>query len=217
MKKRMLIDTAMLVIFLLLLDYRFVHNRGHEILGILFLVLALIHNHWNFSWYRSLKRGRWTKQRVFSFLINLVLLASFITVMVTGLSISMTVFPFHPFMPFWVNGLHQAAGFLMLIAMGLHLGLHWQAILPRIQRALSINRSKVLPWINRLLLILIVGLGIYFSFDVHIGSRLLLRSARGAPSVITGFGVGGFLFSRLMIIGLYAAFAYYGQKLLSRR
>lgn len=36
MKKRMILDTAMLMTFLLLLDYRFVHNRGHEILGILF-------------------------------------------------------------------------------------------------------------------------------------------------------------------------------------
>ena len=42
MKKRMILDTAMLVTFLLLLDYRLVHNRGHEILGILFLLLALL-------------------------------------------------------------------------------------------------------------------------------------------------------------------------------
>lgn len=40
MKKRMILDTAMLVTFLLLLDYGLVHNRGHEILGILFLLLA---------------------------------------------------------------------------------------------------------------------------------------------------------------------------------
>lgn len=100
MKKRMILDTAMLVTFLLLLDYGLVHNRGHEILGILFLLLALLHTKWNLSWYRSLPRGRWTKQRVFSFLTNGVLILSFLTVMVTGLSISRTVFPFHPHLSF---------------------------------------------------------------------------------------------------------------------
>lgn len=213
MKKRMILDTAMLVTFLLLLDYRLVHNRGHEILGILFLLLALLHTKWNLSWYRSLQRGRWTKQRVFSFLTNGVLILSFLTVMVTGLSISRTVFPFHPHLSFWVNGLHQAAGYLMLIALGLHLGLHWQAILPRMQKGLSLRPSKALSWMNRLLMILIVLSGIYFSFDAHIGNRLLLLSARGSAFNSPGW----FLFSRLMMIGLYASLAYYGQKLLSRK
>jgi len=214
MKKRMILDTAMLVTFLLLLDYGLVHNRGHEILGILFLLLALLHTKWNLSWYRSLQRGRWTKQRVFSFLTNGVLILSFLTVMVTGLSISRTVFPFHPHLSFWVNGLHQAAGYLMLIALGLHLGLHWQAILPRMQRRLSLDSSRVLSWVNKLLMILIVSLGIYFSFDAHVGNRLLLLSARSSSSF---HNPGWFLFSRLMMIGLYASLAYYGQKLLSRK
>lgn len=215
MKKRMLIDTAMLLTFLLLLDYRFVHNKGHEILGILFLVLALIHSRWNLSWYRSLLRGRWTKQRLFSFLINLVLIVSFLTVMVTGLSISMTVFPFHPHMSFRVNGLHQAAGFFMLLSVGLHLGLHWNAILPRLQRNLSLKKSKALTWGNRMLLLIIVSSGIYFSFDYHVASHLLMLSARGTRSLFSG--PGWFLYGHLMIIGLYAAVSYYGQKLLQRR
>ncbi len=214
MKKRMILDTAMLMTFLLLLDYRFVHNRGHEILGILFLVLALFHTKWNLSWYRSLPRGRWTKQRIFSFLVNGLLIFSFLTVMASGLLISRTVFPFHPHMSFWVNGLHQAAGYLMLIALGLHLGLHWQAILPRMQRRLSLDSSRVLSWVNKLLMILIVSLGIYFSFDAHVGNRLLLLSARSSSSF---HNPGWFLFSRLMMIGLYASLAYYGQKLLSRK
>lgn len=177
-----------------------------------FLVLALFHMKWNLSWYRSLPRGRWTKQRIFSFLVNGLLIFSFLTVMASGLLISRTVFPFHPHMSFWVNGLHQAAGYLMLIALGLHLGLHWQAILPRMQRRLSLDSSRVLSWVNKLLMILIVSLGIYFSFDAHVGNRLLLLSARGSAFNSPGW----FLFSRLMITGLYAALSYYGQKLLSR-
>ena len=212
MKKRMILDTAMLVTFLLLLDYRFVHNRGHEILGTLFLLLALFHTKWNRSWYQSLRRGRWTKQRIFSLLINALLIFSFLTVIATGFSISMTVFPYHPFMPFWMNGLHQAAGYVMLMALELHLGLHWQAILPRIEKALSLRRSGALSWINRLLLIPVISLGIFFPFDAHLGNRLLLLSARGSSFT----GPWWFLFGRLMIVGLYASLSYYGQKLLSR-
>lgn len=215
MKKRMLLDGTMLIVFLFLFDYRFVHNRGHEILAILLLVLILVHNRWNFSWYKSLRRGRWTKQRIFSFLIDAVLILSFITVMVTGLSISMTVFPYHPFMPFWVNGLHVAAGYLMFIFIGLHLGLHWNAILPRLQKAASLKKSKILTWVNRLLLLVILASGVYFSFDCHVGNHLLMIASGSSYSKFTG--LGWFLWGHLMIIGLYAAVAYYGQKLLARR
>ena len=38
MNRRMLVDTSMLFVFLLLLDYRYVHNFGHEMLA-----LSLIH------------------------------------------------------------------------------------------------------------------------------------------------------------------------------
>lgn len=47
MNKRMLVDTSMLFVFLLLLDYRYVHNFGHEMLALVFTALFLLHTIWN--------------------------------------------------------------------------------------------------------------------------------------------------------------------------
>lgn len=128
MNRRMLVDTSMLFVFLLLLNYRYVHNFGHEMLALVFTALFLLHTIWNARWYHALFRGRWPKQRIVVTGIDLLLLFLFLGVMLTGLSFShtMPIFNIHP--PLWVHRLHRIFGFLMLFAMGLHLGIHWQGI-----------------------------------------------------------------------------------------
>lgn len=63
--------------FLLLLDYRYVHNFGHEMLALIFTALFLLHTIWNARWYRALFRGRWPKQRIVMTGIDLLLLFLF--------------------------------------------------------------------------------------------------------------------------------------------
>lgn len=98
MNKRMLVDTSMLFVFLLLLDYRYVHNFGHEMLALVFTALFLLHTIWNTRWYPALFRGRWPKQRIVMTGIDLLLLFLFLGVMLTGLSFShtMPIFNIHP-------------------------------------------------------------------------------------------------------------------------
>ena len=64
MNRRMLVDTSMLFVFLLLLDYRYVHNFGHEMLALVFTALFLLHTIWNARWYPALFHGHWPKQRI---------------------------------------------------------------------------------------------------------------------------------------------------------
>ena len=103
MNRRMLVDTSMLFVFLLLLDYRYVHNFGHEMLALVFTALFLLHTIWNARWYRALFRGRWPKQRIVMTGIDLLLLFLFLGVMLTGLAFShtMPIFNIHP--PLWVH------------------------------------------------------------------------------------------------------------------
>lgn len=56
MNKRMIVDTGMLISFLMILDYRFVRNFGHEMLAILFFLLFLLHTWFNRQWYTALAR-----------------------------------------------------------------------------------------------------------------------------------------------------------------
>lgn len=141
MNRRMLVDTSMLFVFLLLLDYRYVHNFGHEMLALVFTALFLLHTIWNARWYRALFRGRWPKQRIVMTGIDLLLLFLFLGVMLTGLSFSHTMPFFSVRPPLWVHRLHRIFGFLMLFVMGLHLGIHWQGIWAKMKRAMHIPNT----------------------------------------------------------------------------
>lgn len=55
---KMTVDLAMIIVLHCLSGYHLFGNRAHEILGILFFVLFLIHNGLNARQYRFLLRGR---------------------------------------------------------------------------------------------------------------------------------------------------------------
>ena len=164
MNRRMLVDTSMLFVFLLLLDYRYVPNFGHEMLALVFTALFLLHTIWNARWYRALFRGRWPKQRIVMTGIDLLLLFLFLGVMLTGLSFShtMPIFNIHP--PLWVHRLHRIFGFLMLFVMGLHLGIHWQGIWAKMKRAMHIPDTALASLMSHAAALILAAAGVYSSF-----------------------------------------------------
>lgn len=215
MNKRMIVDTGMLISFLMILDYRFVRNFGHEMLAILFFLLFLLHTWFNRQWYTSLARGRWNTDRKLTFLSDLLLLLSFAAVMGSSFMISHVLPTGMEKAPRLAHQVHHVAGYVMLIAMGFHLGLHWSAILPRMEKGMDLGKIPHLSLVYKLLLLLIAAGGIYFSFYYSIGSRLLLQripNARAIPVTLWTFTLG-----HLLILSLYAAAAYYVQQLFRRK
>lgn len=211
MKKRIFLDMAMLLSFVILLDYRYIHNLGHEVMALLFAILFIFHTLWNKDWYANLKRGRWNGFRQRLTLLNLLLLLAFLAVMVTGIFISHHLYFMGYRFPLWVHRLHRIAGFSMLILIGLHLGQHWQPIGGRLKKKFPFLSG---PLRYPFLLALAAG-GIYFSFFYHIGGRLLLipLSQLGRPPVTLFL----FVFAHLLIIALYAIVGCYGEKLLQKK
>lgn len=215
MNKRMIVDTGMLISFLVLLDYRFVRNFGHETLAIVFFLLFLLHTWFNRQWYASLGRGRWNMDRKLTFLADVLLLGSFAAVMGSGLMISHTLPTGMQKAPLLAHQVHHVAGYVMLTALGFHLGLHWSAILSRLERGLGFGKIPHLSLVYKVLLLLIAAGGIYFSLYYSIGSRLLLLripNARSIPVTLWTFTSG-----HLLILSLYAAAAYYVQKFFRQR
>lgn len=103
----------------------------------------------------------------------------------------------------------------MLIALGFHLGLHWSAILSRLERGLGFGKIPHLSLVYKVLLLLIAAGGIYFSLYYSIGSRLLLLRIPNARSIPVTLWT--FTFGHLLILSLYAAAAYYVQKFFRQR
>lgn len=197
MNKRMTVDLGMLISFLVLLDYRLVRNFGHETLALVFFLLFLLHTWFNRQWYASLTRGRWNMDRELTFLADLLLLGSFAAVMASGLMISHTLPTGMQKAPLLAHQIHHVAGYVMVIALGFHLGLHWSAILYKV------------------LVMLLTAGGIYFSFYYSLGSRLLLLRIPNARSIPVTLWT--FTFGHLLIMSLYAAGAYYVQKFFRQR
>ena len=195
MNKRMLVDTSMLFVFLLLLDYRYVHNFGHEMLALVFTALFLLHTIWNARWYSALFRGRWPKQRIVMTGIDLLLLF---------------LFP-----PLWVHRLHRLFGFLMLFVMGLHLGIHWQGIWAKMKRAMRIPDTTLASLMSHAAALILAAAGVYSSFLYALGSRLLLIPVRTLTRPPTTLCL--FLACHLLIVILYTVIGYYGWKWASRK
>lgn len=209
MKLRMIVDTVMLVLFLAILDYRQIGSSHHEIFGMIFFVIVIFHNYLNRQWYKSLPRGRWNWDRRFTFLIDVVLIGSFLAVMITAPLISYKL-SLDINAPLIVHKIHRIGGYVMLVAIGLHLGIHWSALLPRFKKALHLGNTKTISIFLKVLAVALAAAGIYFSFGFHMGNRIFLLPVTGTR--MRAPNVPAFVLAHLTIAILYAEISYYIQK-----
>lgn len=208
--KRIALDAAMLAGFLLAMSFQFLPKGLHEALGVLLPVLALWHLALNRAWLAALRRGRWTRLRALSALIDGLLLAVLVAVAATGLCISQfllkTALPVEVQRSLALHQLHVSLPWPLLILIGLHLGLHWQA--------LGGKRFGARPRLGRSLAAALAALGVLGSFMNRVGGRLALQHIFATDAVRQPFPV--FLLLLCGIVGLYASAGHYARRLLLR-
>ena len=175
----------------------------------IFFVIVIFHNYLNRQWYKSLPRGRWNWDRRFTFLIDVVLIGSFLAVMITAPLISYKL-SLDINAPLIVHRIHRIGGYVMLVAIGLHLGIHWSALLPRFKKALHLGNKKTVSIFVKVLAVVLAAAGIYFSFGFHIGNRIFLLPVTGTR--MRAPNVPAFALAHLTIAILYAEISYYMQK-----
>lgn len=117
--KRFRLDLLLAVLFVLVMGFRMLPPTLHEVLGLIMLAGLCVHLAWNVRWFSSLGRGGWRRLRVVQTLLNVLLLASTATALVTGIIISN-----HVLRPLWigvplhssifVHQLHVASACVML-------------------------------------------------------------------------------------------------------
>jgi hypothetical protein len=208
------LNLVMILCILAVMDYRFITNVMHEVLGVVTLLLFIIHNTLNHQWYTAIGKGRTNVLRMLSTITNLLLLVLMLAVTVTGVLISQTVFS-----SFSLSGnllahqLHMFFAYLGFILSAIHLGFHWNALCGKLCRWLRIDCTKSsYIFLSRIASLLTVGYGIYASFTRHIGSKLLLQHDfndwTAAPSLVD------FLFDYMAIMGCYVAITHYLSQLL---
>lgn len=127
---KLLLDLAMLVIFVLLLHKMNFGVAFHEIAGLSVLGAFLLHLAWNWRWLYSVTKKFFSKNMRFrarlSWLLDFSLLVCFAIIGITGILISKVVFPFS--VPGNWKTLHYFCTALAMILLGVHIGLHGSMI-----------------------------------------------------------------------------------------
>ncbi|MCR5440386.1 MAG: hypothetical protein K6F01_13315 [Selenomonas sp.] len=185
---RMTVTALLPLLFLPIMCFHYVPKVLHEVLGILWLVLVLIHIGQNRHWFASFMRGPWSILRIIGTVIDILLLMVLVGLVGAGSGISNHLFkeimPLDIQRSILIHQLHVSSPYALLILMGLHWGLHFKGWWARWQ----------LPWpaclpLKAVLALLVVGGGIYGSFLDRVGDRLLMKHifatpATGEPAVI---------------------------------
>lgn len=208
MALRLCMDASATALLLLCMAYWWLDNATHEWAGAAMFGLLLAHNLLNRRWYADLPRRQNLRSTLDKVLV-LSLLAAMATLLVTSVLISQTVFAaIAPADAFIARRVHLAAAYWALIIVALHIGMRWRMVLTALRRGAAALRwrPKLPPMLLPLAAAALAAAGVYGSFRLGIGDRLLARIS------LDGWDFGAatlaFFLHHLAVVGLYAALAY---------
>ena len=136
----------MVLLLPLLMAYSLIGEAFHEIAGTLMLTLFLFHHWLNRAWWKNLRKGRYSPQRIFQTALNLLLLLFMIAQPLCGILMSKHLFLFLP-----TDGLSSVARSIHLplanwgfVLMSLHAGTHLGTMLPKEKKAIILGFLSVI-------------------------------------------------------------------------
>jgi hypothetical protein len=209
------IDLAMTVLLLVQMAFQVTGQTSHEWTGAVMIALFLTHNILNIRWYKNLCKGAYTAIRIFQTIINLLVLASVISLAISGAIMSEYVFSF-----LHIQGgmafarlLHLAASYWAFVLMSMHLGLHWGMIIALFQKPVKRMPSFAFPvLLPRIIGLAIAGYGAWTFYKANIVSYMFLFDQfafldyEKSPVVVFA--------EYIAMMGLWICAAYYAAKFL---
>ena len=79
------IDTILGLLFIALLGYSFTGTPFHEVAGIVFIAMTIIHNSINIKWYKAIRKGIYNRKRKIAVAVNFALVADMVSILLTGI------------------------------------------------------------------------------------------------------------------------------------
>jgi hypothetical protein len=210
---RLFLDLVACVLLLVSLAYDWLGNTVHEIMGTAMFLLLVSHNIFNRRWYGTVTKKTRAPRTIITKAINLTLLGTMLTLLVTSVLISQAVFAFLPLnSSFTARQVHTLVGYLALIIAAIHLGLHWTMIMGFVRSRLGIRvESRWASIALRGLAVVIAAFGVHSLFALNVGSKLLMQTTMEFRDFETSTSA---FFSHLVgIIGFCAFLAHYSMKI----
>lgn len=214
---KILADVLMTVGLLILMGYHFWGDAAHEWVGAGMFVLFILHHVLNWSWWKSLFKGRYTAQRVLQVVVDVLVLCAMLVLMVSGVILSRKVFAFLPIQggTAFARVLHMLSAYWGFVLMAAHLGLHWGLLLGIAQRFGTVQGANKL----RSMLFTLLGGGIaLYGAAALVRRRLPAYLFAQAEFVFLDYGESKVLFylDYLAMMGTFIFLAHYAAKLLKK-
>jgi len=146
---KIVLDLLMAITFVLLMNPRVLDGLPfHEIAGLIIGVAILAHIGLNYQWVinttKKIFDPNLPKKTRFSYLLNILLLISMATVIVTGIFISKVIFPSLAVLGgHALREIHGLSADATLAFVGLHVGVHWQWVMSICKRAFKSKEGKL--------------------------------------------------------------------------
>ncbi|WP_153111026.1 DUF4405 domain-containing protein [Propionivibrio limicola] len=216
MLKKLAIDLIMTVLILLAFAYQLTGNTVHELIGFVVLGFFLVHNlALNGRWYATLLNGKYNGRRIVSIAVNLLVLATTLTLVVSGLVNSRLIGGLlgveGDFLP---REIHTTSAYWFLVLMSIHLGMHWRLIMAEMRKRGGISASS--RWrtmLSRCAAALIAAYGVHASLERNLYAKLIAYFSfdywnfdESVLSIVLYFA------QYLAIIGVYVCLTHYVLK-----
>lgn len=212
---KIIVDTAMTVLLLILMTYERIGGDVHEWLGVSIFVLFVLHHILNIKWTQALFKGRYSAFRILQTALTVLVLAAMLGSMISGIMLSRHVFAFLDIQSgmSFARSLHMLSAYWGFVLISAHLGLHWSVFIGISKRVVKAKISA-LKWIARAAALAISGYGIYAFIKREIGSYMLLKNQFvffdfDEPIIL-------FLLDYIAIMGLFTAVGHYLSVLTKR-
>ncbi|WP_419880443.1 DUF4405 domain-containing protein [Peribacillus sp. B-H-3] len=146
---KIVLDLLMAITFVLLMNPRVLNGLPfHEIAGLVIGAVILIHIGLNYRWVintaQKIGDSKLPNKTRLSFLLNLLLLMSMATVIITGILISRVAVPSLAIQGSpSIRGIHSFSADATLALVGLHIGVHWQWVMSICKRAFKSKEGRL--------------------------------------------------------------------------
>lgn len=173
---KFIVDLMMMIVFLVSMADWLTGNRAHEINGLVFIILIIIHNILNLNWYKTFLKRKYNFSEVLNFYFNVILISAIAVLFISSIIISRTVFDFLNIeSSFSVRQIHTTAAYWLLISVSVHIGIHLKKLEFYLKHIFKFRPSLKLNvfFINIFKISLIIW-GIKSSFERDILSKLFM-------------------------------------------
>ncbi|WP_405297160.1 hypothetical protein [Methanobrevibacter sp.] len=171
--KKIVVDILLFILMLMEFSRIYLPPEIHEIIGILFVVLVIIHLLLHIKYIKSIPRGKYNHKRKAMLIINVAFMAIFTLTCVLGMLSSQYTLTFMNIGNLTTIYLHKIFAYLGLILLGLHLGINLNLMFNKL------GKRKI----SYALYLIIIICGIYSFFKVDFLNHLLGNSGF---SLVTG-------------------------------